>query len=153
LGEFHDQGDAKLIVIREPSRGLNDTHFGRPAQARPISRPGVRRPQGVFGVFSYYLLVIQYHFLGHFTSSPCDPYHAEQKKSITIRKIVAAKFSMNEILKIGEIWKELNKTKPCDQPVLFRPFTSYSSLKIGSQNIKRPNCCGFYIPFSNCYSF
>jgi hypothetical protein len=29
-GEFHDQGDAKWIVIRGPSRGHNDTPFGWP---------------------------------------------------------------------------------------------------------------------------
>jgi hypothetical protein len=29
-GEFHDQGDAKWIVIRGRLRGHNDTPFGRP---------------------------------------------------------------------------------------------------------------------------
>ena len=29
-GEFHDQGDAKWIVIRGKLRGNNDTPFGRP---------------------------------------------------------------------------------------------------------------------------
>jgi hypothetical protein len=30
MGEFHDQGDAKWIVIRGQLRGHNDTPFGRP---------------------------------------------------------------------------------------------------------------------------
>jgi hypothetical protein len=56
LGEFHDQGDAKWIVIRAPLSGHNDTPFGRPSPGRLISNPGVGRPSGVFGDFSYYLL-------------------------------------------------------------------------------------------------
>jgi hypothetical protein len=48
-GEFYDQGDAKWIVIRGPSRGYTDTPFGRPTPGRPIGRPGVGRPKGVFG--------------------------------------------------------------------------------------------------------
>jgi hypothetical protein len=48
-GEFHDHRDAKGIVIRGQVRGHNDTPFGR---------RGVGHPQGVFGVFSYYQLVI-----------------------------------------------------------------------------------------------
>jgi hypothetical protein len=35
-GEFHDQGDAKWIVIRVQLRGHNDTPCGRPAPGRPI---------------------------------------------------------------------------------------------------------------------
>jgi hypothetical protein len=50
LGEFHDQGDAKWIVIRGKLRGHNDTPFGQPTPSRPIGRPGVGRPSGVFGV-------------------------------------------------------------------------------------------------------
>jgi hypothetical protein len=46
-GEFHDQADAKWIVIRGQLRGHNDMPFGWPT-------PG-GRPQGVFGGFSYYL--------------------------------------------------------------------------------------------------
>ena len=53
-GEFHDQGDAKWIVIRGPLRGHKDTPFGRPTPGRPIDRPGVGRPQGIFGGFSYH---------------------------------------------------------------------------------------------------
>jgi hypothetical protein len=30
IGEFHDQGEAKWIVIRGQLRGHNDTPFGRP---------------------------------------------------------------------------------------------------------------------------
>jgi hypothetical protein len=44
-GEFHDQADAKWIVIRGQLRDRNDM---------PIGRPGVGHPQGVFGGFSYY---------------------------------------------------------------------------------------------------
>jgi hypothetical protein len=53
-GEFHDQGDAKWIVIRRPLTGHIDTPFGRPTPGQPIGRPGVGRPQGVFGGLSYY---------------------------------------------------------------------------------------------------
>jgi hypothetical protein len=52
-GEFHDQADAKRIVIRRPLRVRNDTPFGRPTPGRPIGHPGVGHPQSVFGVFSY----------------------------------------------------------------------------------------------------
>jgi hypothetical protein len=54
IGKFHDQGDAKWIVIRRSLSGYNDTPCGRPAPGRPIGRP-----QGLIGVFSYYQLVIQ----------------------------------------------------------------------------------------------
>ena len=50
-GEFHDQGDAKWIVIRRSLWGHNDTPCGRPAPGRPIGRPGSGRPQGVVGVY------------------------------------------------------------------------------------------------------
>jgi hypothetical protein len=36
MGEFHDQGDAKRIVIRRQLRGHIDTPFGRPVPGRPI---------------------------------------------------------------------------------------------------------------------
>jgi hypothetical protein len=39
LGEFHDQGDAKWIVIRGQLRDPNDTPCGQPTSGRPISRP------------------------------------------------------------------------------------------------------------------
>jgi hypothetical protein len=72
-------------------------------------------------------------------------YHAGHNKSITIRRIVAAKLPVNEILKIGEIWKELDKKKKMLPTGTFsdHPLRNYSSLKIGSQSIKRPNRCGF----------
>jgi hypothetical protein len=57
-GSFHDQADDERIVIRGPFRGHNDTPFGRPIPGRLVGRPGVGHPQGVFGVFSYYLLVM-----------------------------------------------------------------------------------------------
>jgi hypothetical protein len=50
-GEFHNQGDAKWIVIRRQLKGHNNTSF---------RRPGVSRPQGVFGSLSYYYLVISF---------------------------------------------------------------------------------------------
>jgi hypothetical protein len=53
-GEFHDQGDAKWIVIRRSLWGHNDTPCGRPAPGRPISRSGSGHPQGIMGGFSYY---------------------------------------------------------------------------------------------------
>jgi hypothetical protein len=54
LGEFHDQGGAKWIVIRRPLWGHNDTPFGWPTPGWPIGRQGVGCPQGVIGGFSYY---------------------------------------------------------------------------------------------------
>jgi hypothetical protein len=54
LCEFYDQDDAKWIVIRGQLKGHNDTPYGRPAPSRHIGCPGVDRPQGVFGGFSYY---------------------------------------------------------------------------------------------------
>jgi hypothetical protein len=39
-GEFHDQGDAKWIVIRMSLWGRNDTPCVRPALGRHIGRPG-----------------------------------------------------------------------------------------------------------------
>jgi hypothetical protein len=40
-GKFHDQGDAKWIVIRGKLRGHNNTPCGRPAPSRPIGRQGL----------------------------------------------------------------------------------------------------------------
>jgi hypothetical protein len=57
-GDFHDQGDAKWIVIRKSLWGHNDTPCGRPSPGRPIRRPGSVCPQGVMGGFSYYYLVM-----------------------------------------------------------------------------------------------
>jgi hypothetical protein len=56
-GGCHDWADAEWIVIRGPLRGLSDTPFGWPTPGRPVGRPGVGHPQGVFDVFSYYQLV------------------------------------------------------------------------------------------------
>jgi hypothetical protein len=53
-GGFHDQGDAKWIVIRRSLWGHNDMPCGWPAPGRPIGRQGSGRPQGVIGVFNYY---------------------------------------------------------------------------------------------------
>jgi hypothetical protein len=55
-GEFHDQGDAKWIVIKRQLWGHNDTPCGQPVPGRPISLSGC--PLGVFGGFSYYQLII-----------------------------------------------------------------------------------------------
>jgi hypothetical protein len=38
--------------------GHNDTPFGRPTPGQPIGHLGVGHPQSVFGVFSYYQLVM-----------------------------------------------------------------------------------------------
>jgi hypothetical protein len=54
IGKFHDQGDAKWIVIRGQLKCHNDTPFGRPTPGRPIGRLVVGRPQCVFGGLSYY---------------------------------------------------------------------------------------------------
>jgi hypothetical protein len=51
-GEFHDQGDAKWIVIRGPLRGHNP--MGGHLAGRPIGCQGFGHPQGVFGGLSYY---------------------------------------------------------------------------------------------------
>ena len=53
-GQFHNQGDAKWIVIRGQLWNHKDTPFGRPTPGRPIGCPGVGRSQGVFGGLSYY---------------------------------------------------------------------------------------------------
>jgi hypothetical protein len=47
--EFHDQGDGKKIIIRGQLWGHNDTPFA-PSGSQS---PGVGRPQGLFGDFSY----------------------------------------------------------------------------------------------------
>jgi len=54
-GKFHDQGDAKWIVIRGQLWGDDDTSCGQRARGWPIDRPGSGHPQGLFGDFSYYL--------------------------------------------------------------------------------------------------
>jgi len=56
-GKFHDQGDAKWIVIRGPLRGHNDAPFKRLTPGRPIGCPGVGRPYAPYSVsggLSYY---------------------------------------------------------------------------------------------------
>jgi hypothetical protein len=53
-GEFHDQGNAKWIVIRGQLRGHNDTPCGRPTPSRPIGRPGLAAHRALFGGFSNY---------------------------------------------------------------------------------------------------
>jgi hypothetical protein len=53
-GGCHDQADAEWMEIRRLLRGHNDTPFGQPTPGRPIGRPGVGHPQGVFSVISYY---------------------------------------------------------------------------------------------------
>jgi hypothetical protein len=55
---WHDQADAGWIVIRGLLRGHNDAPFGWPVPGRPIGPPGVGHLKGVFGVFSYYYLVM-----------------------------------------------------------------------------------------------
>jgi hypothetical protein len=52
------EADAEWIVIRRPLWGHNDTLFWRPTPSRPIGRPRVGHPQGVYGVFNYYQLVM-----------------------------------------------------------------------------------------------
>jgi hypothetical protein len=54
LGNFHDQGEAKRIVVRGQLKGHNDTLFRWPTPGRPIGRPGVGFPQDVFGGLRYY---------------------------------------------------------------------------------------------------
>jgi hypothetical protein len=53
-GKFHDQGDAKWIVIKGQSRGHNNMPFGQPTPGWLIGRPGVGHPSGIFGVFNCY---------------------------------------------------------------------------------------------------
>jgi hypothetical protein len=52
--DFVDQADGEGMVIRGLLRGHEDTPCGRPTPGRPRGHLGVGRPQGVFGVFSYY---------------------------------------------------------------------------------------------------
>jgi hypothetical protein len=54
IGEFHDQGDAKWIVIKGQLRGHIYMPFRRLTPGRPFGRLVVGRPQGVIGGFSYY---------------------------------------------------------------------------------------------------
>jgi len=63
-GEFHDQGDAKWIVVRRQLRGHNNTPFGRPTTGRPIGCPGVGR------IWSFRLLLISNNIFEH-----CPPDH------------------------------------------------------------------------------
>jgi hypothetical protein len=53
-GKFHDEGDAKWIVIRGQLRRHNDTPFGWPAPSRPIGHLRVGRPQDVLSGSNYY---------------------------------------------------------------------------------------------------
>jgi hypothetical protein len=55
-GEFHNQGNAKWIVIRRPLRDHNNTPFGQPAPTRPIGHSGSGLPQGIIGVFQLLLI-------------------------------------------------------------------------------------------------
>jgi hypothetical protein len=50
----HNQADAEWIVIRGPVRSHKGYVLRAANPGRPISRPGVDHPQGVFGVFNYY---------------------------------------------------------------------------------------------------
>jgi hypothetical protein len=62
-GEFHDQRDAKWIVIKGQLWCHNDTPFGRPTLGRPIGRPGgFGHPQSVYGVLHYYQLLVTLFF-------------------------------------------------------------------------------------------
>jgi hypothetical protein len=54
VGKFHDQGDAKWLVIGGQLRGHNDMPIGRQTLGRPIGCPVVGRPQDVFGGVSYH---------------------------------------------------------------------------------------------------
>ena len=76
MGEFHDQWDAKWIVIRGLLRGHNDTPCGWPTPGQPIGRLEVGRPQGVFFGFSYYKLIILFSnivpLVVEFTFRPSD---------------------------------------------------------------------------------
>jgi hypothetical protein len=42
-GDFHDQADAKWIVIRGPLTCHNDMPYGRPNPGRPVGHPLVGR--------------------------------------------------------------------------------------------------------------
>jgi hypothetical protein len=53
-GGCHDYANAEWIVIRGLLKGKNYMPFGRKTPSQAITRPGVGRPQGIFGVFSYY---------------------------------------------------------------------------------------------------
>ena len=46
-GRFHDQEDAKWIVIRGQLRGHNNMPFGWPTPGWPIIRLGIGHPQGL----------------------------------------------------------------------------------------------------------
>jgi hypothetical protein len=56
-GEFLDQGDAKWIENRGQLRGHNHIPFGRRTPGRPIGRPMVGRPQGIFSGLRLLLII------------------------------------------------------------------------------------------------
>jgi hypothetical protein len=62
VGEFHDQADAKWIVIRTSLWGHNDTPCRLPSPGRPIGHPGSGHPEGVIGVFQLLLISIANFF-------------------------------------------------------------------------------------------
>jgi hypothetical protein len=57
-GPFNQRDEDIMQVLGVQLRGHNDMPFRRPTPGQAIGRPGVGRPQVVFGVFSYYQLVI-----------------------------------------------------------------------------------------------
>jgi hypothetical protein len=67
-GKFHDQGDAKWVVIRGQLRGHNDTPFEQPTPVWPIGRPGVAHLQSVFGGLINDILFLHYPLIMEFTS-------------------------------------------------------------------------------------
>jgi hypothetical protein len=75
--------------------GHNDSPFGRPAPGGPIGRPGVRRPQGEFVVFSDNLLVMLFPNIVCLTVAPAlTQNHKNQRKLIMepqMKRTAAAK--------------------------------------------------------------
>jgi hypothetical protein len=58
LGEFHDQGDARWIVIRGQLRGYNDTPSGGQPPADLSATRGLAALRVYLVFFDYYQLVM-----------------------------------------------------------------------------------------------
>jgi hypothetical protein len=130
--------------------------FGQPTPGRPIGRPGVGHPSGLFGVFSYYWLMIlvfnivplimeftYYHWGRGMTGDVKTDKDTTLliKKRTTFRSMLRSSPS-TKFWKIGEVSNELDQTKKMQPTTIFSYhfFGSYSSSKrIVSQKIEWQN--------------
>jgi hypothetical protein len=73
----------------------------------------------------------------------------QKRRRNTLKKVLLRSSLSMKLKSFYKIWKELDQMKRMRPTGTSsdHPFRKYSSLKIGYQNIKRPNRCGFYISF------